>query len=272
MKKYSVYLVVMVLAVLGWSRFGLREGNKDYKLGVISDQGVGIVSISFDRRMVNSLELRDDTMVWLPRGLDWYEADKVKRLLEQEDKEDLAKEIFYYNLGFLTDKVVFLDDFNWNKISVLLPNLGFWEWVRFFYRQEQMIFKAEILDGDLLAKEWMLDEVMVRDFADSWLLNQDLRLTVFNTTNHEGLAGFVANRLSWAGFSVMGVASVKEEVDGCRLSYGLESDKGYGWEILNKIFDCTQEKDRALSDYEVELYIGDEFCQMINYNGYVRTL
>ena len=268
MKKYSIFLIVVVV-LAAWWKFGAEAGEGDYKLGVVGKEGIEIVSISFDRRMVNSLELRGETEVWVPGGLNWYGVDKIKKLLEQEERPDLAKEIFYYNLGFLADKVVFLDNFEWNKISVLVPNLGFWAWVKFAYWQDQMLFKEEKLEGDLLERQWILDEIMVRDFGDSKLLNQDLRLTVFNTTEHEGLAGFVASRLSWAGFSVMGVGGDTEGVVDCLLAYGPRSSQSYGWEVLTDIFDCEQVKDEALTDYEVEVYIGQGFGQMINYSGYV---
>ena len=240
-------------------------------MGVVWDDGVGIVSISFDRGMVNSMILTDGVELWLPGGLDWYGADKIKKLLDQEDKRDLADEIFYYNLGFLADKVVFLDDFSWDRSRVLCPNMGWWSWLNFVYRRDQMIFKEEAMSGVLGDEVLLLNEVMVRDFADSRLLNEDLRLIILNTTENEGLAGFVAERLSWAGFSVMGVGGAADEVGKCRLSYGEGSDKSYGWQVLSSLFDCEQVEDRALADFEVEVYIGEAMAEMINYSGYVRT-
>ena len=270
MKKYNFFLIIILIVLVVCVRLWMMSDDRDYTLGLVGNDGVSIVSISFDRKMVNSLVVKDEIRLWIPGGLDWYEANKIKRLLEQESRPDLAKEILYYNLGFLADKIIFLDDFKWNKMSVLIPNLGLWGWIKFYYWQDQMLFKEETLaSGLLLERELALDEIMVRDFGDSKLLNQDLRLTVFNTTECEGLAGFVASRLSWAGFSVMGIGSAKEETNNCMLTYGLQSNQGYGWKVLTDIFDCKQMKDEALTDYEVEIYLGEGFCQMINYNGYV---
>jgi len=203
--------------------------------------------------------------------LDWYRADKIKKLLDQENKRDLAGEIFYYNLGFLADKVLFLDDFSWDKVRLLWSNMGWRSWLNYTYRRDQMIFKEETIKGALADEILFLSEVTVRDFADSRLLNEELRLIIFNTTKNEGLAGFMAERLSWAGFSVMGVGGAEGQVGKCRLSYGLDADKSYGWQVLNSLFDCEQVKDVALADFEVEFYIGEALAEMINYSGYVRT-
>lgn len=246
-------------------------GVKDFRMGVVWDKGMGIVSISFARGMVNSMILTEETELWLPGGLDWYGVDKIKKILDQENKRDLANEIFYYNLGFLTDKVVFLDDFSWDRSRVLLPNMGLRSWLNFVYRRDQMIFKEEMISGALEDEGLFLNEVMIRDFADSQLLNEDLRLIVLNTTENEGLAGFVAEKLLWAGFSVMGVGGAEAEVEKCRLSYGEGSDKSYGWQVLSSLFDCEWVEDEALADFEVEVYIGEGMAEMINYSGYVRT-
>jgi len=41
--------------------------------------------------------------------------------------------------------------------------------------------------------------------------------------------------------------------------------------VLSSLFDCEQVEDRALADFEVEVYIGEAMAEMINYSGYVRT-
>ncbi len=264
-----MWLVLMV--GLGFWWWLGRSSGGDYKMGVIWDGGIGVVSISLGRRMVNSLEVSGQTQVWVPGGLGWYGADKIKRLLDQEDKRGKAVDIIYYNLGFLPDKVLFLDDFSWDEGVRLMVDMGFFDWLEFRYFREQMIFKEEVIDGDLTQLGWYLDEIMVRDFADSLILNEDLRLTVFNTTGHEGLANFLASRISWAGFSVAGVGGSEEEVSVCKLTYGQGVVGSLGWEVLSSVFDCERQADGALADFEVEIYLGEGFSQMINYGSYVRT-
>ena len=134
-----------------------------------------------------------------------------------------------------------------------------------------MIFKDETAEKEISRREWLLSEMMVRDFADNRLLNQDLRISLFNTTDNEGMAEFLGNRLSWAGFSVMATENSEEECAKCRLVIGNRVDESTAWTSLLKVFDCEVKKDETLADNEVEIYVGQEWAQMINYSGYVGT-
>ena len=272
MKKYKYWLgLVGLVIVFGLGRWVWQNRRSDYRMGVVADDGLMMVNISFDRGMVNTASLKGEAEVWLPSGFDWYRVDRVKKLLDLEKKEDLAPLIFYYNFGFLPDKILFLDNFLWDKNVILIKSLGFDFWLRFGYWREQMIFKDEMIEKEISRREWLLSEMMVRDFADNRLLNQDLRISLFNTTDSEGMAEFLGNRLSWAGFSVLGTGNSEEEVPGCKLVIGDKVEKSFGWQSLGGIFDCEIKKDLSLADYEVEIYIGEEWVQMINYSGYVGT-
>jgi hypothetical protein len=149
--------------------------------------------------------------------------------------------------------------------------MGLISWLKFSYWREQMIFKDEIIESEVNRREWLLSEMMIRDFADNRFLNSNLRLSLFNTSENAGLAEFLGNRLSWAGFSVMGTGNSEEEITRCKLVYGERTDESLAWQSIQKIFDCETKKDESLADYEVEIYIGEEWAQMINYSGYVGT-
>ena len=49
-----------------------------------------------------------------------------------------------------------------------------------------MLFKEEILNRDIKEEENLLDEVMVRDLAETKIVKEDLKLSVFNLTNING--------------------------------------------------------------------------------------
>jgi len=275
MKKYRRYWLglvgIVALAIFVLVKiFGQKEAG-DYRMGIIAGDGLMMVNISFERGMVNTAGLTGEAEVWLPQGFDWYRVDRVRKLLDLENKRDLGPLIFYYNFGFLPDKILFLDNFLWDKNVTLVKSMGLISWLKFFYWREQMIFKDEEVAKELNRREWLLSEIMVRDFADSQFLNSNLRLLLFNTTDYEGLAEFLGNRLSWAGFSVMGTENSDEKVFKCKLVIGDKTDESLSWQSLLEIFNCETEKDTGLADYEVEIYIGEEWAQMINYSGYVGT-
>jgi len=269
MKKFRL---LVILLILGVGIIFLGKDRRDFRLGVVTDKGVMAVSVSFDRKMVASLEISGEIPLWIPRGLDWYGADKIKKILEQEKKRDLAKEVIYYNLGFWADKVVFLNDFSWKKTALLVKNMGIWSFLEFWYWQDEMLFKQEKIENDLRDESLFLDETMLRDFAEGRLLNEEMRITVYNTTVDAALANFMATLLTRVGFSVMGVggAEPRGEAD-CYFIYGEGVKGSYGWQVLNSIYQCEAVKDESLADFEVEIYIGEGYSRMINYSGYVGT-
>ncbi len=276
-RKIKLFLGILGVLSLGLIVFwGLKEKgdknqNLDYKLGIIATDGIALVSISNERKMINELNLNEEVDVWIPNGMSWYNNTKIKNILEQEKKLELAKDMFWYNFGFFPDKVLILNSVNqWKGDSVLIKNLGFLNWLKYKKNYGKMLLKQEKIDGKLGENELFLDEILVRDFSESRINNEELRLSIFNNTSESGLAGFMSKRLEWSGFSVVSTDNNSEKVDKCLVIYGNKTDLNYGWKVISKIFDCDKKKDETLSENELELYFGEGLASMIKYSSYFK--
>jgi len=264
-------LFLVILILVGFLKKRDKNENLDYKLGIIAPDGIALVSISNERKMINVLNLGSEVDVWIPNGMSWYKNTKIKNILEQEKKTDLAKDIFWYNFGFLTDKILFLNSVNdWEIDSILVNNLGFLNWFKYRINYDKMLLKREKIDGSLGENEIFLSEIMVRDFSESKLNNEELRLSIFNNTSEGGLANFMTKRLEWAGFSVVSTDNNEEKIDKCLIVYGDKVDLNYGWKMMNKIFNCDKKYDQTLNENELELYFGDSLASMIKYSSYLN--
>lgn len=264
-------LFLAILILVGFLKKRDKSENLDYKLGIIASDGIVLVSISDERKMINVLNLGSDVDVWIPYGMSWYNNKKVKNILEQEKKLDLMTDVFWYNFGFLTDKILVLNSVNdWKKDSVLIDNLGFLNWLKYRINYDKMLLKEEKIDGSLDQNELFLSEIMVRDFSENRLNNEDLRLSIFNNTSESGLAGFMTKRLEWSGFSVISADNNEGKIDKCLMVYGDKVDLNYGWKMINKIFDCDKKYDQTLNENELELYFGDNLASMIKYSSYLN--
>ena len=264
-------LLLALLVLIGFLKKRETNGNLDYKLGIIANDGIALVSISNERKMINVLNLGSEFEVWIPFGMSWYGNTKIKNVLEQEKKMNLVGNIFWYNFGFLTDKILVLNSVNdWKKDSVLIDNLGFLNWLKYRINYDKMLLKEERIDSNLDQNELFLSEIMVRDFSESKLNNEDLRLSVFNNTSESGLANFMTKRLEWSGFSVVSADNNDEKIDKCLILYGDKVDLSYGWKMINHIFNCDKKYNQVLNENEVELYFGDNFASMIKYPSYLK--
>lgn len=261
MKK--IFILFLIVLVAGMLIFFLKkskwDGKGDFKIAVVGGDKIGIVSISPERKMVNTLEVEGEVLVWIPGGLGWYRSDRIKRVVGQERMEKNIDPIFFYNLGFLPDKVIYVEKFEDWKRGRGIINLN-----------NQLIYKKEIIKNNLSEDNWLLDEVMARDFADSRLTNDELRLSIINATNEGKLANFIAKRLEWFGFSVVSVDNSETKVEGCLILFGPKSEESLGFEKLN-FFGCEKRADSDLNENEVELYFGDKYTQMLKYSTYVGT-
>lgn len=277
MKNIKLKLGVLVLLFLGvavffgfWSKRE-KDDNLDYKLGIIAGDGTAIVSISNDRKMINELTLDKEVDIWIPNGMAWYKNTKIKNILEQEKKMDLAKNVFWYNFGFWPDKILVLNSVNqWKDDGTLIKNLGVLGWLKYKINYGKMLLKQEKVSGKLTDNELFLDEIMVRDFSESRLNNEELRLSIFNNTSESGLANFMTKRLEWSGFSVVSTDNNNEKIDKCLIVYGNKTDLNYGWKMINKIFNCDKKKDETLNENELQLYFGDNLASMIKYSSYLK--
>lgn len=274
MKNYSGAVIILILLSLigfGILQYLGKTGQKseDIKIAVISDSELGMVSISPDRKMVNTIKVDGQTPVWVNGGPGWYQTNRIKKLLSQEKKETEYKNIMFYNFGFLADKVIVVKNFDqWNDYSVLLPIIGLKNWFWYYFHKGDLIVKQEKIDTDLNKASGLLGEIMMRDFADSRIINSDVNITVINSTNQSGLANFIGNRLEWAGYSVVSVVNSSDKIDNCKINYGVKANSGYGWQKLNELLKCQVSEDDNLNDNEIELYFGDGFASMVKYSNY----
>lgn len=275
MKKYKWFFLIFGMVFLGllfkWIWQSRAITGKDLKLGLLLDDGVGLVSISWDRRMVNSLKVAPEVHVWIPGGLGWYQADRVARVLKQEGQPEDEKNIFFYNFGFNPDVVLRLSDFDdWDKDLLLISKIGWWDYFRFKNALSTMIFKDEELETEISEASW-LERIWARDFADSGLLSDDVRVTVINTTDESGLANFVASRLEWSGVTVVGLLNDEVVVENCEIRLGSGVEDSLVLNLISNYFDCQVKDGLYLADGEIELYLGESFSQMIKYLSYVRS-
>lgn len=257
---FSIVLLLVLIIIFALLR-GKNKKPSDFKIGVLADDGIALVSISLERKMINVLKLESESKLWIPGGLGWYRNVSVKQILREEKKLDLVDEIFFYNFGFKADKIVILNKTDdWKKKF----------WLRFRWNYNKVLIKEEVFKGELKDQFNLFDEIMIRDFSETNLVKEDLLLSVFNTSNINGLAGFVSRRLEWLGFSVMAIENlIDDEVDNCLIRYGSRVDKSLGWKEIKNLFEfCDKEYNPNLNQGEIEFYFGDQFSSMIKYPSY----
>jgi len=274
MKIKGWWNILGLLAVIGLAILAVREvktGNdNDFKMAVVGDNGIVIRSVSWQRGMVNELSVDGKVSVWIPGGMGWYQSDKIGKLLIQEKKEYLAQQVMFYNFGFVPDVVVFGNDDNWLTNPEVIKTWGVSGYLRFLWSKPRMMVKTETISTDLTKETEILDKIVQRDFADSRLLGEDLRLTVYNVGQSQGLAGFMSRILEWSGFEVVGVDNYANQLeDSCLVDYGNMAENTYGFKIIKKEFSsCRFEKKSEMDPMAVELYFGDGYSQMLNYPSY----
>ena len=255
-----ILILILFLILFIWKRNNLN--GEDYRIGVLADDGLALISFSPERKMINVLKLNKESKLWIPGVLGWYRNEAVKNLLKQEKQLNKVDELFFYNFGFKADKVLILDKIDGWKNKC---------WLKYYWWSNKMLFKEEILDKSIKEEENLLDELMVRDFAETAVVKEDLKLSVFNLTNISGLANFIARRLEWMGFSVISTETLVDDynVENCLVKYRLDINKSLGWKMLNKLTNnCQKEYDKNLNEKEIEFYFGNNFSSMIKYPSY----
>lgn len=277
--KRSMWLGLASLVILAVFIFDIRRGlavflKDDYRLAVVADNGMGLVSVSPNRGMVNVLYfLSKETYVWVPKGYGWYRSDKISALLEQEKKKELAGEIFFYNFGFRADTVLWVTDLNnWDQLSQLSAKIGLIPSVFLKWRFSDMFFKEEDIVGEIW-EDVSLDETLRREFSDNVLVEEGIRLSVYNATSKGSLASFLSDRLTWAGLSVLSVGDWPNgTVDGCHIYYKDSLGKTETFAFLrDKFSDCNFVSDDQMAQKEIEIVLDRGWAEMIDYSTYVRT-
>lgn len=265
--KRIVVLMLLILGVFLVLRGGWQKN--DFKVGIISPKEVVILSISPGRGMINLLEVDGEVELWIPGGMGWYQAKTVKKILDQEKNDDLAEGIFFYNFGFNPDKIFYLDDIEGWRGWKMAKHWGITEWLNYKLNENDWLYKVEKVTQSLRVEKDMLDEVLPRDFSDNSLQSSEIKMTVFNLTDKNGLGSFSADRLNWMGFNVVGVENGSES-QGCEImakgSKELLSTKFAN--LLANIYKCSQISNPALLDDEMVLYLGQNYASMIKYDSY----
>ncbi|MFA5749672.1 MAG: hypothetical protein WC895_00410 [Candidatus Shapirobacteria bacterium] len=240
----------------------IKEKGSDFKIGILADDGVALVSISKQRKMINILKIDPEVQIWIPGGLGWYRNIAVKKILQQENKVGLMSDVLFYNFGFSPDKIISLKKVNDWKGKF---------WWQFILNGNQNLTKEEILKKDIDQSDDFLDEVMIRDFSETKIVNEDLKLSVVNLTNENGLATFMTKRFERLGFSVISIGNNNGgEIKTCQILYGLKVKETFSWKLIDRLIDCSKKEDLSLNQNEVELYFDDNFSTMIKYPSYKK--
>ena len=150
-----VLIFVLVIMILISSFKKKSQAGSDYRIGILAEDGISMVTISPERQMINFLSLNSDSQVWIPGGMGWYRNEVIKKILVQEKKTNLINEILFYNFGFVADRIINLNQTgDWqSKLWLLL------------LRNNDLIKKTEVMAGDVDKNEAFLDKIMVRDFS-----------------------------------------------------------------------------------------------------------
>lgn len=261
--KLSLVLGLLIVLTLLFFLFFKKNTNKgsDFKIGILSDDGVVLVSISAERKMINVLKIDPEAKLWIPGGLGWYRNIAVKKILQQEKKNDLLDEIIFYNFGYKADKLIY------SKSADSWKNIYWWKLLYY----GNFLTKEEIVKNDTDLSEDFLDEVMIRDFAETKIIKEDLKLSIINTTNVGGLANFMTKRFERLGFSVI---SVGNDLGGgektCQILYGNDVTGTYSLSLIKEILNCQTKEDFGLNSNEIEIHFDDYFSSVIKYPSYYK--
>jgi hypothetical protein len=263
-------LVVVIGGVVVKSNYKLTDN--DFRMAVVDENGLTLRSVSVQRKMVNELVIDKGVEVWIPNGMGWYQSDKIKRILDQEKKQNLASDIFFYNFGFIPDIVIFNNNGGWETNWQVIKKWGWMNYLQYRMIGSKIMIKKESVKEDLIKSNDYLNEIIPRDLADSRLLREDLRISVYNLGQSDGLASFMSRILEWSGFTVVGIDNLPENVDICLISYGEETENTFGFKtLIDKFNMCKIEKNMSLGKGEMELYFGDKYSQMLNYQSYLQA-
>lgn len=268
-------LAIIVLIGLGlvawWMAGSSWDGKSDFKMGVLSNDNLWLVSVSPERKLTNVMKINPDVEVWIPGGMGWYKVGVLKKILEQEKNQDKLGEILFYNFGFMVSRVAVMNGENWSKPSLLVGEMGIFGYFRYFIENRQMLAREETLTQSQMANGTLLDETLPRDFADNKTLSDDITVTIINTSEYSGLANFISQRLEWSGISVISTENGTDKVSNCVLVSNKKNQQSPTFLAMIKMLKCEIKTDENLGEKEVELFLGEGMAKMIKYSSYVRT-
>lgn len=263
MVKYFWWSIVVLMLLSGWWLWGHAGKLSDLRISRIDEQGIEMIGISFKRKMVSKIIIDKDELVWVPGGYGWYRSGSIRKLLENENKEFLLDKMLLLGFGFDNNLLI---DSSKGESLLMLQKWGWYPWIKFKLEGSGWIQKEENFT-DLKNNRDVIDRIMLRDMADSDVLESQTRVVVYNSTNENGLAEFLGKDIERLGFAVIGWENSEVEKDLiCRIV--TKEDTSY---ITSKFSDCDLKIDKDLPDNLVEIYFGEKFAQMINYKSYVGT-
>jgi hypothetical protein len=259
----GVYWLVVKPSLTPW---------RDFRVAYVDDEGVMIKSVSWQRKMINIVRIGGDVQMWIPGGLGWYESGKLRRLLAQEKQGYRIGEILFYNLGFDSDLTVFNSENDWRDFWIIGNNWGWNNFLAYLFngKGRLMVKEERVVTGQLSDNEG-LGIIMLRDMADSAVVESGVKVSIMNTGMANGLASFLARNLERAGITVYGVETNSRDLSGkkCVIEYGDEVDGTVAGSLLFKYFDlCDRNHNQLVGNSEIELYLGDKFAEVINYQSY----
>lgn len=261
-------VLLLILGGVGWWINHISWKGKDFLILEVADDKVTLINISPGRGMINSLLIAGTVDLWIPNGMGWYPASKLKLILEQEDKQpNLGKMVAFYNFGFWPERVEVGG--NWRTNKWLWGNLGPLGWIKFRFQADDWLQKSEIISRQLSSEKENLEEIMPRDMADNQVSENNIRVTVVNASGKNGFGNMVADRLGWWGMMVTAV-DTREESDGCLIKFnsGISKEK----EIAIKLGSILSCQISGIEGGEMEVVLGKGVERMVKYSEtYVRT-
>ncbi len=271
-KVIFIFLFFVIIIFLNFL-FKIKNYKKDYLMAVVGGDGIALVNVSIERKVINFLKIDKKVNLWFSDGTGWNNQDRVKNILKDKNK---SNELFFYNFGFLPDKIIELENCSdWKKISNLSKELGWGRFVYFNFFRENMIFNNELISTKLDDNFEKLSEIMVRDFVsiDKFNSEDDTKLSIINTTGEDGMASFLSSRLEWLGALVVSVGSEKRDLgqNECLIEKNEGRVENWWDKEIKELFKCKVEVNNSLSEDQLEIYFGDKFAEMIKYSSYVRT-
>ncbi len=258
--KISILILVLILVLTAGAWFKNNWRDDDIRIAVVDEKGILLKTVSWQRRMVNELQIQPEVEVWIPNGMGWYRSEDVIKLIKQEKNPQLLNQILFYNFGFSPDRIG--DD-----------NFGLLNNWRYFWEKDSLMIKKETVATSLFRSKELLDEILPRDFADGRILREDVRLSIYNGGQSNGLASFVANFLERSGVTILGVDTDDNvnKTKVCQINFGPETILTNTGKLIKQNFSqCGLNNDNSLNRGEIELYFGDNYSSMINYPSYIN--
>ena len=250
--KYLKFLPIIILLIgmyLVWNQKLNQKGS--WIVASLNSEGIEIVSVSLEKRVVSKFLVKGETKIWVPGGYGWYSANKIRALLAQEKKEELKDKILWFNMGILPD--------NW------VENVDDWR-KKIWWQENRMVkIEEEITDLSVSNRE-TVGELVMRDMSrvDKYGL---VKMSIYNLSSSSGLASVIANNMERLGVLVVDVANKKMDIGESLCVIKVKSKNNLSEMIKKTVNECSIEETN-LKEGEIEIYFGDKYAEMINYQSY----